>query len=101
MAQTPRLRPHELPPSAFLRDTDSGAHAVQLEIYRRMTPEQRLELVCQSVRDGRALTLAGLRLRHPGASEAEIDRRLKGLWLGEKLAEKVYGPLGTAVESRE
>ncbi len=101
MPHDPQLRPHELPPSAFCRDTDPAAEAVQLEIYRRMTPEQKIHLVCQAIEDSRALSLAGLRFRHPEAPEEEIQRRLKGLLLGEELAERVYGPLGEARENRE
>jgi hypothetical protein len=37
------------------------------------------------------LALAGLRQRHPRASQAELRRRLAGLLLGEDLAHKVYG----------
>lgn len=93
MADATPLRPHELPPSAFSRDTDPAAEAIQIEIYRRMTAEQKIDLVCQAIRDARALTLAGLRLRYPEAPPDEIQRRLKGLLLGEELAEEVYGPL--------
>jgi hypothetical protein len=40
----------------------------------------------------RRLALAGLRHRHPDASEAELRRRLADLLLGEELATRVYGP---------
>jgi hypothetical protein len=40
----------------------------------------------------RRVALAGLRQRHPQASEAELQRRLAGLLQGEELAAKFYGP---------
>ena len=39
----------------------------------------------------RALSLAGLRARHPEASEAELRRRFADIHLGPKLAAEVYG----------
>jgi hypothetical protein len=38
------------------------------------------------------LLLAGLRDRHPQASEDQLARLLAGLLLGEELASKAYGP---------
>jgi len=49
----------------------------QIAIYRRMTGEQLLRIgfeMCDAVRE---LTLAGIRYRHPGASEAETRRLLR------------------------
>lgn len=64
-----------------------------MEIYRRMAPAQKLALVFEANTRTRELALAGLRLRHPEASPEEIDRRYKGLTLGEELATEIYGPL--------
>ena len=44
----------------------------------------------------RLLILAGLRARYPQAGEPELQRRLAGFLLGEKLASKVYGDLNNA-----
>jgi hypothetical protein len=40
----------------------------------------------------RGLSLAGLRSRHPQASEAELRRRFADIHLGPDLAAKAYGP---------
>jgi len=57
------------------RDTTPEAEAVQIEIYRRMSPGRKLELVEEANRTGRALALAGLRQRHPTAGPEELFRR--------------------------
>ena len=44
--------------------------------------------LCSSARDR---ALAGLRRRYAGSTEAEIQRRLADILLGEDLARKVYG----------
>lgn len=74
-------------------DTDPRAAAVQLEILRKMSPPRKIQLVCQANRTNRELLRTGLRCRFPQASPHEIERRLRGLLLGEELARKVYGPL--------
>lgn len=101
MSQTLRPRPHEIPWPTLSRDTDPGAEAVQLEIYRRMTAEEKIQLVWQANEESRVLALAGLRLRYPTAGKEELQRRLKGLLLGEELATKVYGPVGQARKDSE
>lgn len=60
-------------------DTDPAAEAVQLEIYRRMPPGQKISLVLQANALNRSAVRAGLRQRHPEADESEIERRLHGL----------------------
>jgi hypothetical protein len=86
-------RPHEIPSRELYPDTDADAERVQMEIYRRMPPWKKIQLVEEANRMSRALALAGLRSRFPYASPEEIRRRFFGLWLGEELATRVYGPL--------
>lgn len=94
MNASPRkLKPHEISYWTLYPDTDPEAERVQLEIYRRMPPWKKMQLVAEANDASRALVLAGLRSRHPDASEAEIRRRFFGIWLGEDLATEVYGPL--------
>jgi hypothetical protein len=95
-AESPRkLKPHEVPYRALYPDTDPDAERVQLEIYRRMPPWKKIELVAEANAMSRDLALSGIRSRHPDASEDEIRRRFLGIWLGEDLATEVYGPLST------
>jgi len=51
-------------------------------------------MLAQLNASARTLALAGLRARHPHASEAELRRRLAGLLVGDELARKVYGEIG-------
>ncbi len=89
----PRLKPHEVPYRTLYPDTDPEAEAVQMEIYRRMSPARKFELVEDSIQTSRELVLAGIRSRHPNAGTEEVRRRFFGIWLGEELATEVYGPL--------
>jgi hypothetical protein len=51
-----------------------------------------MQMLTALTRASRRMALAGLRQRHPQASEAELQRRLAGLLQGEELAAKYYGP---------
>lgn len=75
------------------RDTTPDAEAVQLDVFRRMTPRRKLQLMEDANRNAREMALAGLRLRHPDAGEEALFRRLMDLTLGEELAERAFGPL--------
>jgi hypothetical protein len=88
-----KLRPHEVPHPTLSPDTDAEAEKVQLEIFRSMPLGRKAQLIEEAIETSRALTLAGLRARHPEAGPEELSRRLFGLELGEELATRVYGPL--------
>lgn len=70
-------------------DTSDEAAAVQLEIYRRRSPQRKLEIVEDANRTARLLALSGPRYRYPGAAEEELHLRLFHLLLGSELATKV------------
>ena len=59
-----------------LTDTNSAAQAVQLELYRSMTGEQRLLLAYEMSMSARALNRARLRHEHPQWTEADVAREL-------------------------
>ena len=75
------------------RDTTPDAEAVRLDVFRKMTPRRKLQVMEDANRNAREMALAGLRLRHPDAGEEELFRRLMDLTLGEETAEQVFGPL--------
>ena len=79
-------------------DTSPEAEVMLLEMMRQTPPWRKMELISQMHAMARNLALAGLRHRHPDASEVELRRRLADLMLGEDLALKAYGPL--VVEER-
>jgi len=56
-----------------------------------MTPLRRLEIAARTSRALHRLSVAGLRLRHPNASEAELARRAGALRLGPELTRKAFG----------
>ena len=74
-----------------LCDTNPQADRVQIQILRAMPSWQKFRLISDMIITSRKLALAGLRERFPGASEAELGRRLATLLLGSEMAARVYG----------
>ena len=75
----------------YYSDTHPEIEELQIGILRTFSPARKMELLASLNSAARKLALAGLRQRHPSASEDELIRRLADLLLGEELAEKVYG----------
>jgi hypothetical protein len=71
-------------------DTSLEVERIQVELWRRMSPLQKLAAVTEISRAAEMLSLAGIRLRHPGASDRECLLRLAVLKLGPSLACQVY-----------
>ncbi|MBV9074688.1 MAG: hypothetical protein JOZ10_13735 [Acidobacteria bacterium] len=63
-------------------DTSPEAAQVQNEIFRRMTPEQRVHLALEMSESMRKIARAGLRSRRPDLTEAELSRELLGIMYG-------------------
>lgn len=55
-----------------------------------MSPAEKLQAVAEPNAAADPMALAGIRLRHPGASPREQFLRLTILKLGRELAQKVY-----------
>lgn len=49
----------------------------QIELYRQMTGEQRLEIALNLHELSCEMARAGIRHQHPNADEAEVDRLLR------------------------
>ena len=60
----------------MLSDTSPEAAAIQDEIFRRMTPEQRIRLALEMSESMRNVALAGLRGRRPDLDESALRREL-------------------------
>jgi len=73
-------------------DTDPAAEWVLIQLLRQAPAWRRLQLADRMSTTVRELCLAGVRSRHPQASEAEVRRRFADIHLGIELAAKVYGP---------
>jgi hypothetical protein len=77
-------------PAILSRDTDADVERIQIEAWRRMSSLEKIELVKQATRDMMVLALAGIRQRHPHASERECFIRLAALRLGPALVRAAY-----------
>lgn len=71
-------------------DTSIEAERAQVELWRRMSPVQKLQAATEATRAVLQLSLAGIRLRHPDATDEECMLRLAVLKLGRELASQVF-----------
>ncbi len=79
------------------RDTSEEAGQFQDQLYRAMSAAKKFELICNAYETGKQLAMAGLRLRHPDASEEQIWRLWARQHLGNDLYDRVYGTHSDAV----
>jgi hypothetical protein len=63
-------------------DTSPDAAAIQQEIFRRMTPEQRLRIALELSEEMRNIALSGLRSRQPELTEEELKREMLRIMYG-------------------
>jgi hypothetical protein len=80
--------------AAVPSDTTADAAAVQLDCFRRLTPQERLRKMIESSRRGRDLAMAAIRRGEPGISEAEVRLRYLAVAYGDSLASDVRRWLG-------
>ena len=71
-------------------DTTADIEGRQVDAWRRLSPVERLRLVSDTTRAVRELALAGIRRRHPQASERECFLRLAAILLGVETTRQVY-----------
>jgi hypothetical protein len=72
-------------------DTHPDIEAMRIEAYRRMTPTQKLEIVCELNKAVRELSLADIRRRHPHADERELMLRLASRTVDPDLLKRAFG----------
>lgn len=72
------------------RDTSEEAMAAQLEVYRRMTPEARLQVALELTEMSRQLLADGIRARHPEYSEEQVRLAMIRVWLTPELYRQAY-----------
>jgi hypothetical protein len=72
-------------------DTSPEAWEVLLDVHRRMPPGEKLARVFEHSAFVRSLMMAGIRRRHPDASEREVFLRFARQTLGDDLFMRVYG----------
>jgi hypothetical protein len=71
-------------------DTSIDAERVQIDIFRRMAPEQRLKSTIELSQTSRKLLAEGVRKRHPEYSEQQIKYAVFRLLLPYKLFRAAY-----------
>lgn len=71
------------------RDTSTAARRRQVETLRRLDGPTRLQMALEMSEEGRQVTLAGIRHRHPDWTDAAVHRELLRLMLGRDLATAV------------
>lgn len=76
----------------MLRDTHASALARYHELLRAQAPHARLAQAVALTRATRQLAVAGIRQRHPLASEDEVRVRLVVRLYGRAVAERLFGP---------
>lgn len=71
-------------------DTSWEAQQVQIEIFRRMGPEERLNKALELAEISRQLLAEGVRRRHPDYTDEEVRLAVIRLQLPEKLFRAAY-----------
>lgn len=88
-----RMTAEPTPAVRLSADNDFEIEARQVRIWRSLSTVEIAALVNGASRAARAFALAGLRQRHPSASERELVARLAVITLGAPLARRVYPEL--------
>ena len=76
--------------AALATDTTADVEQRQIDSWRRLSPLERLRLVSDTTRAVVNLSLAGIRRRHPQASERECFLRLAAILLGADTVRRIY-----------
>lgn len=78
-------------------DTTPEAARVQAEVFRRMSPERRLELALQMSDSLRATVAAGVRSRHPALTAEQVRLAVIRLLVGDELFRRAYPGVNVGV----
>ena len=72
------------------QDTSPEIERMQIEAWRRMAPRQKAALITGLTQAARTMAMAGVRHRHPLATQREQFLRLAIATLGPELAVAAY-----------
>lgn len=81
-------------------DTTPEVEELLFALWRATPGWRKLEQMEELNRFTRQLALAGLRRRHPGATDEELRYRLAELLFGRELAERICGSWTAALEGQ-
>jgi hypothetical protein len=73
-----------------ISDTSTEARRIMYDLYRRMSPAKKIEMVFDAYRTGQLLSMAGIRMQYPSAGEDEVWHIWAKRHLGEELYSRVY-----------
>lgn len=82
--------------TALYPDTHPKMEALQIQLWQKATPTQKMNMLAQLNASARILALTGLHAEYPQATQDELRRKLADRLLGEDVARKVYGETGDA-----
>ena len=71
-------------------DTSAEAEEILCRLYRSMTPAEKAKRIFSAYSMGRTLSMAGIRMDNPDASEEQVWHLWARRHLGDELYEKVY-----------
>jgi len=74
-----------------LTDTPEEILEIQYNLYRRMSPARKIELIFDAYRTGQLLSTAGIRMQYPNTPEKELWHIWAKRHLGKDLYNEVYG----------
>jgi hypothetical protein len=77
-------------PAILSADTTADVERRQIDAWRALSPREKLQLVSDATRAVVNLSLAGIRRRHPHASERECFLRLAAIRLGVETTRRIY-----------
>jgi len=83
-----RMSAEPVPPRHQAPDTDPWVERMMFDHWRGLEPLEKAELVSDLCRSLFELSLAGLRSRHPEATEHELEHMAARLRLGDELYER-------------
>jgi len=75
-------------------DTTPEAHRKQIEILRKMSPEQRAITSLELSDNVRQIAMAGIKKQHPDFTDTQIRRELLRRLVGDKLFQKIIAEKG-------
>jgi hypothetical protein len=75
----------------MISDTPQEVLEIQYELYRKMSPAQKIDMVFDAIHTGQALSIAGIKMQHPKANDDEVWHIWAKRHLGDELYNKIYG----------
>lgn len=73
-----------------ISDTSASTAKMRAQIFRRMTPAEKVAIVAQMSEEARELARVGIRLRHSDYSPDEVEHALHRLLVGDAVADKAW-----------